>query len=333
MVRVARDLIAAARSGVDDVYRALDRSLRALAEIVDAVTLWELRGDRFTCVFTSGGRYEHYQNATVSAFAQGSPLGEARRCGRERFVDAPLVPLHPADRVAVAVPLEGIPLVLYLTLRNRPQKAVLFGLLDVVAIGASVLALARDRADDRIRATYDSLTGLLSPRAFRAELADRLRQTPRIRMAPRIALVFLDTDRFKEWNDHFGHASGDEVLRKLASLLRAHSGGPGDLVARNGGDEFCLVWSDCEKSSAIVRAEALREAIATAFAAEPIRITASIGVAAYPVDARTPEVLLEAADAAMYEAKRGGRDRVSYAQERTLLHGAASHSAFTQSRA
>ena len=328
-IQIARELMAAARCGIDDVYRAVESALHRCIEHAEATTMWELRGDRFTCAFTSGGRYEFYANTSVAALSPSSPLGEAIRSGRDRLVEPPLVPLNPSDRFALAVPLDTVPVVAYVAFRKRPDRGERAALLDVCALGGSALAVALDRADDRVRATYDGLTGLLTPRAFRSELATRLRDAPRQRAAPRIALVFLDTDRFKEWNDRYGHAAGDELLRRLAQTLRAHAAGPEDLVARNGGDEFCLVWNDCEKSSAISRAELLRAAIAASFASDPIPITASIGVAAFPVDARTPEALLEAADAAMYDAKRAGRNRVSWRAQRTPLYGAASDFAVT----
>ncbi|MGH7328564.1 MAG: GGDEF domain-containing protein, partial [Polyangiaceae bacterium] len=230
----------------------------------------------------------------------------------ECLVDPPLAPLQPADRAALAIPLPNLPLVAYLALPERPHKNTVQQLVEICVIAGAALDVARDRADDRVRATYDGLTGLLTPRAFRTELTARLLEAPRVRIVPRIALVFVDTDHFKEWNDRFGHASGDDVLRRLAGMLRAHAAGPEDLVARNGGDEFCVVWIDCEKSSAILRAESLRNSIAEAFAGEPIAITASVGVAAYPIDARTAEELLEAADAAMYDAKRAGRNKVAF---------------------
>ena len=78
------------------------------------------------------------------------------------------------------------------------------------------------------RATYDGLTGLLTPRAFRTFLVQRLRDAPRLRIVPRLALLFLDTDHFKEWNDRFGHAAGDDLLRRLATMLRGHASGPED---------------------------------------------------------------------------------------------------------
>jgi diguanylate cyclase (GGDEF)-like protein len=109
------------------------------------------------------------------------------------------------------------------------------------------------------------------------------------------------------------------LLRALAGALRAAASGD-DLVARNGGDEFCIAFTDTEKSRAVERAEALRRSIETLDLA-PLRpssgpadvaITASIGVAAYPADAATPSDLLERADEAMYHSKRGGRNAVSY---------------------
>jgi diguanylate cyclase (GGDEF)-like protein len=125
----------------------------------------------------------------------------------------------------------------------------------------------------------------------------------------------------KSWNDCHGHTSGDALLRELAELLRAAAIDPADLVARNGGDEFCVVFADTEKSSTIERAERLRASIADAdfsglhahgTGAKEVNISASIGVACFPVDAQSPSALLEKADEAMYHSKRTGRDGVSF---------------------
>ena len=127
--------------------------------------------------------------------------------------------------------------------------------------------------------------------------------------------------RFKQWNDNYGHASGDALLRELAVLLRAAATEPGDIAARNGGDEFCVVLVDAEKSRAVERAERLRVSIVEAdfrglhapvASGEEVRISASIGVACFPVDAQSPEALLEKADEAMYHSKKTGRNGVSF---------------------
>src|SRR5450755_3088588 len=76
--------------------------------------------------------------------------------------------------------------------------------------------------------------------------------------------VQLEVVNHVSWNDNYGHASGDALLRELAQLLRAAASNPGEIVARNGGDEFCVVFADAEKSSAIERAERLRASIAAA---------------------------------------------------------------------
>jgi diguanylate cyclase (GGDEF)-like protein len=125
----------------------------------------------------------------------------------------------------------------------------------------------------------------------------------------------------ESWNDLYGHAVGDARLRELALLLRASATDPSDLVAHNGGDGFCVVLGDTKKARAIVHAERLRASIAEAdfrglrariSGREEARISASIGVACFPVDAQSPEALLEKADEAMYHSKKTGCNRVSF---------------------
>jgi diguanylate cyclase (GGDEF)-like protein len=126
--------------------------------------------------------------------------------------------------------------------------------------------------------------------------------------------------RFKEWNDAYGHACGDALLREIAGVLRSVAAPDRDLVARNGGDEFCIVFTETDKATAIERADLLRRRIAAidcstlrpAGARGEVRITASLGVAALAADAEGASDLLECADAAMYHTKQTGRDGVSY---------------------
>jgi diguanylate cyclase (GGDEF)-like protein len=177
----------------------------------------------------------------------------------------------------------------------------------VCEFGALAWRVAVERERDRRRAEHDALTGLLTPAELRRRLARIVARASGNRTA-RFALLFVDTDRFKEWNDAHGHAAGDALLREIAALLRGFARSSDDLVARNGGDEFCLVFSETEKADAIERAETVR----AGFAALHFPITASIGVAAYPLDGRDAAGLLERADAAMYYSKRAGRDAVAY---------------------
>jgi diguanylate cyclase (GGDEF)-like protein len=204
----------------------------------------------------------------------------------------------------------------------------------VAAVAADALQRACFTDDVRREADIDSLTQLLTPSAFRA----RLRREIELRRhgqaplsTPRdVALFFIDTDNFKMWNDTFGHAVGDVLLKRVAAIL-AEIAATGGFAGRNGGDEFCIALLDRTKDDAIAVAEHLRARVEkTDLAASPdgipapfIPLTVSIGVAHFPVDvpatAEAPaERLLEFADARMYEAKREGRNRVAYARTRAL---------------
>lgn len=315
----ASDLVAASRTSPQAVYAALDRCVRAVAPSADALTVWRAEGDRFVCAYASGLRYERFTGAVLPAADPRSPLVAARMRDAHCLTGGPLLRLHPGDLAGLAAPLDRRETVLYAALREPPARPACSRIAARARMAGTALRLALDREADRAAAIYDGLTGLLSPRAFRLELNARLEALARTSCSPRASLLFIDTDRFKAWNDGYGHAAGDELLCALAAQLREHAG-PRDLVARNGGDEFCLVWFDCEKSTAIARAEALRVAIETLDYAslrprgadQTIAITASIGIAAYPVDADTAESLLESADEAMYASKHSGRNRVSY---------------------
>ena len=164
---------------------------------------------------------------------------------------------------AVAVPLlrtgGGASVVYAAASRCVVDEATLEAIVALADHAGFAYALAHEREAYLRRAEYDALTGLLSPRALRERLALTIE---RARFAPlaRVALLFVDTDHFKSWNDTYGHAGGDALLRALAGVLRTACGGD-DLVARNGGDEFCIVFADTEKSRAVERGETLRRAI------------------------------------------------------------------------
>jgi len=316
-----RRLGLAARRSTDDVRAEIDTAVRRLVPAIDTVLIFDDEETELACSFASGERAGYFRGARVSRTDLALLPARALREGHRVVLGAGLRSFHPADAFALAVPLprdDGRASALYVAGPVATDDATLETIVAFAEHAAFAYALADEREADRRRAEYDPLTGLLTPRAFRERLATALE---RARTAPlaRIALLFVDTDGFKAWNDTYGHASGDALLRAIARTLRA-AAADGDLVARNGGDEFCVVFTACEKSAAIARAEALRAAVAgIAFAPlrppgapDAVRVTASIGVAAYPVDAASANDLLERADAAMYHTKRNGRNGVAY---------------------
>ncbi len=159
-------------------------------------------------------------------------------------------------------------------------------------------------------ATTDGLTGCLNKRAFLDELSKRLRSAERFG-AP-LSLLVTDIDHFKNVNDTFGHATGDRVIRRLGHLLQQMKRDT-DIVARFGGEEFCVLCEHTDAAGALLLAERVREHLeACVFATEKgeLRVTCSLGVATFPECGKEPASLFEAADKALYVAKHDGRNRV-----------------------
>jgi diguanylate cyclase (GGDEF)-like protein len=153
-------------------------------------------------------------------------------------------------------------------------------------------------------ATRDALTGLANRRLLEETLDRELGRVRRNNSS--LTAMVLDIDYFKNVNDEHGHLVGDTVLREVAAALDAHVKAY-DLVARFGGDEFVVLLPGCESGDAASVAERLRLAVHEGVTAAPI--TTSAGLATIPDHAMDGERLLAAADAALYTAKRSGRDR------------------------
>jgi diguanylate cyclase (GGDEF)-like protein len=122
-----------------------------------------------------------------------------------------------------------------------------------------------------------------------------------------MSLLVVDLDHFKDINDQFGHLAGDEVLCQVANVLQDVAR-DGDVVARVGGEEFCVLLPNTASIGARLPAERVRAAVA--ILRDPVPLTVSVGVSSYPEDATTARELFERADEALYEAKRRGRNRV-----------------------
>jgi diguanylate cyclase (GGDEF)-like protein len=183
------------------------------------------------------------------------------------------------------------------------------------------LALSNLRLRETLRqqSVRDPLTGLYNRRFLEEALDRELARIERKNLP--LALIMMDVDHFKSFNDTFGHEAGDAVLRDLGGILQRHVRG-GDIACRYGGEEFTIVLPEADLEIGRQRAETLRDA------ARELRlvhdgkslgaVTLSLGVACFPENGRRREHLLQAADAALYEAKNGGRNRVVLSAAKTL---------------
>ena len=167
-----------------------------------------------------------------------------------------------------------------------------------------------------VMAATDELTGLANRRAFEADINQEWRRAVRGK-AP-LAVLMLDADWFKAYNDRYGHQEGDEVLRKIATCIQKNIRRPGDIGARYGGEEFVALLPDTAAEGAMNTAERICTALATLAIphdACPLgRVTLSVGIAVMPPGgAETDQALLRRADQALYEAKRSGRARICVA--------------------
>jgi diguanylate cyclase (GGDEF)-like protein len=172
--------------------------------------------------------------------------------------------------------------------------------------------LVSAREEMRFKATHDTLTTLWNRGKILEALDEAL---PQVGL---MAVLMCDIDHFKAINDQHGHLVGDAVLRELAARLRAGVR-PNDLIGRFGGEEFLIVLNGCDAARLPERAEKLCKAVSEScisIDSRDISFTVSIGaVAVDPLDAKTPsETVLNLADAALYQAKKEGRNRVVIAQ-------------------
>jgi diguanylate cyclase (GGDEF)-like protein len=168
------------------------------------------------------------------------------------------------------------------------------------------------RANLRLRemSLTDDLTEVGNRRNFELRIREELNRSTRFGHA--FSLLLLDIDAFKLYNDEFGHLQGDAALRALGALMRSISR-EGDVPCRIGGEEFAFILPETSKSDAMALAERIRRGVeASIMAPDGSRaLTVSIGLAAFPDDGKTQEDLLRAADEALYDSKRGGRNRVT----------------------
>jgi diguanylate cyclase (GGDEF)-like protein len=165
------------------------------------------------------------------------------------------------------------------------------------------------------QAIHDPLTGLFNRRHMEEFLRREIYRAER--KGATLGIIMLDIDDFKQFNDTFGHAAGDTLLRKLGAFLKAHIRRT-DIACRYGGEEFMLIFPESSLEDTRQRAEQLREEVKHLNVQHDGQslsaITLSLGVAAFPGQNPTVEAILRAADLALYRAKNEGRDRVVIGQ-------------------
>jgi diguanylate cyclase (GGDEF)-like protein/excisionase family DNA binding protein len=189
--------------------------------------------------------------------------------------------------------------------------------------GQASIALRNADAHEAIatQAETDALTGLGNHGSFQSSLADVLGQPESgtsTRRRPRhvgpVALLMMDLDNFKAYNDRLGHPAGDALLHAIGAAIYS-SARAEDSVFRYGGDEFALILPGVDAAGAAAIGERVRSAVARLTAKDAARVTITVGVAAFPADATEKNDLIAAADTALYVGKQSGNDRVVRADE------------------
>ncbi|TMD40163.1 MAG: diguanylate cyclase [Chloroflexi bacterium] len=230
------------------------------------------------------------------------PIAAARRLGLRR---------------AVAVPMSlGGEIVGVLVIHMRTPRALERSEVRVLQTLANqaVIAIENAAAYEQTKqlATTDALTGVANHRELEAYLERELQRAGKA--GESFALIMCDLDNFKEINDSVGHPAGDAVLRHLTSRILVPAVRPKDLVARYGGDEFVLVLRGADGRAAMSVAERIRKTVegqAVMLDGKAVSsLSLSLGIAVFPRDGDSREALVQAADQALYVAKRTGRNRV-----------------------
>ena len=194
------------------------------------------------------------------------------------------------------------------------EKVIQCNIRDITERKQAQDALLKSEALLREMSVRDHLTGLFNRRYMEETLERELRRASRKQNS--IGVIMLDVDDFKRFNDTYGHPAGDEILRVLGNLMLGHVRGD-DIPCRYGGDEFLIVLPDASRKITKERAERLSDLAGHCniqFDGQVIEaVTLSLGVAIFPENGSTSEILVRAADAALYRAKRERHGRVEMA--------------------
>jgi len=245
------------------------------------------------------------------AIKQAEPFIVCDALHDPRFADNPRVVAKPGVRFYVGVPLRSrdgynIGTLCSMDIKTRELTP------EQIDIVRDLGQLVVDELELRLQANADSLTGAMSRRFFLAEAEREVARAQR--EGKELSCAMIDIDHFKSINDTHGHAIGDLVLQRLVATCKSELRVT-DYIGRLGGEEFAVMFPDASRSSALELAEGLRKAVATRpikVSSGTIRVTASIGLACLTARENNVQLLLQAADEAVYRAKSTGRNRAVY---------------------
>jgi diguanylate cyclase (GGDEF)-like protein/excisionase family DNA binding protein len=292
-------------------YHEMVAALRAFREThppLRFVTTFALQGDQCITVLDTGetdSEISHCgdpwlaEDELARVLAQESTLANVLTADDFGVWVSGIAPLRDEKGTIVAAVTVDVPVVESLARDQQTDRShTLAAMLQSAAIRFS-------RAE--VEAITDGLTGLYNHRYLHERLEEELKRARRRKST--LALLFLDCDHFKIYNDTYGHKAGDAALARIARIIESGSRRI-DLAARYGGEEFVLVLVDTDTAGALLVAERIRAEVEASGAKGGAPLTVSIGVAGYPQDAGARDELLDKADWAMYAAKRAGRNRV-----------------------
>ena len=309
--------------------RATDRELRdnrnqlafVLAEMADGLALFDEEGKLVLC----NEQYHAMFPLTRDVRVPGASLASILRAAAERGEQGHMPPERLESwifEITSGLRTGGDEEVqlfdgrwLQVRTTTKPGSGAISVVSDITAIKKAERELSALTEQLKLLATTDSLTTLMNRRAFDDCLEKEIARTRRSGLP--ISLIMIDIDRFKAFNDRYGHPAGDECLRRVAEILRRNVKRPADSVARYGGEEFGVILPDTDEDGAYSLAEELRKSVRGVSLehdkSEKGVVTISLGIATYPAleTRRSSLELISRADEALYTAKGAGRDRVN----------------------
>ena len=255
------------------------------------------------------------------SYRSGEKTGHCKHIDLAQVQESLCVPLMAQGEALGIVSLQMIRTQEELELAPRSaweaQRRLAVVLAEQVALALGNLRLRETLKNQSI---CDPLTGLFNRRYMEESLEREFSRANRSKTS--VAIIMMDLDHFKRFNDTFGHQAGDTLLRTLGDLLKRNTRGQ-DIACRYGGEEFVLVLTDSNLAGALHRAEILRQQVkqlSVEYAGQLLgAISVSMGVAIYPDHGTTMSDVLRASDQALYCAKREGRDRVSAWSAETVV--------------